>query len=188
MSTITKFPTANSGGTYPWTSPGNLYADDNTYASVANPFNVYNRDYIQFLSTYAFGVPVGAIINSVTVTAGWYGGSVDETFDLGIQAYLGTSTARGAETTVSATQGSEVVLTLANPGTWSVAELNTNTTAGMNIRLRYRKTSDNGYAQSIFCDYIKVVIDYSLGYAHKVLGILTPAKVNGAIPAKVLGV
>jgi len=173
MSTITKFPTANSGGTYPWTSPGNLYADDNTYASVANPFNVYNRDYIQFLSTYAFGVPVGAIINSVTVTAGWYGGSVDETFDLGIQAYLGTST---------------VVLTLANPGTWSVAELNTNTTAGMNIRLRYRKTSDNGYAQSIFCDYIKVVIDYSLGYAHKVLGILTPAKVNGAIPAKVLGV
>lgn len=154
--TVTKYAQSNQVVTTGWTNPTYAYADDTNYATAAP---AKNSSVVTEYYNFDFQIPTGATINSITVY-GMY--QVDTTISIAtfrMYTYKG-ATAVGTEYTDTTEPLSLTERTNTNNGTWTVAELNLNTTSGMLIRVTGQRGSDND-AVTFSLDYIKVAINYS---------------------------
>lgn len=156
MATQVKYAQSNAVITTGWTNPTYVYVDDTNFATAAP---AKSASVVSDFYNFGFTIPDGAIINSITVETNWYVSTTASIATLSAQAVknttlMGTALTNNTEPTVETKQ------TFTTVGTWTVAELNDNTTTGFKIRL----TGTRGNSTTAFTgyvDYLKVTVDYT---------------------------
>jgi hypothetical protein len=169
MATVTKYAQSNAAITTGWTNPTNAYADNGSYATCAPG---KNASVVSDFYNFAFGIPTGATINSVTFEFQYKASTNGSNGAITLQPILNT-TLRG--TAISGNQAATADTTESSTATgdWSLSELNDNTQAG-GFKLRLtgsRGNSNTAVTRSV--DYVKATVDY------------TPAVISGGSTASV---
>lgn len=155
VSPSTAFCNSATGGD--WSNTTNLFADDANYASLTvlstapYPVDVYN---------FNFNISTNATIDNVTMGSEYYTnnpGRASLTWQLfynstAVSGIIGASQISTALTQISSS----------DTGTWTADMLNTNTTAGLLIRLISESTSQT-LGDTVYVDYIKLVVTFSEG-------------------------
>lgn len=153
------YTTSNSadGSLTGWTNPTYAYTDDGTnFATRAG--TTKNQWYGTLYGFDLSGIPDGAIINSVTITAEWKNSAADTS---GPVLYLGAQSG-GSEvgTGTSDTSGQTAFeLVTKTPTGLTAANLKATGASGFWAILRFRRTDNTVHTASV--DYVKVVVDYT---------------------------
>ena len=152
-------------GTYAgWTNPANVYADDGVYA--ARVGTVKNTTYGNLYGFDLSGIPDGATINSVTLSAEWHN-SADDTN--GPKLILGVKTggsSPGNATDITGQTADEVHVYA--PTGLTATQLKATGDLGFWAILRFYRT-DN-VAHIAYLDYVKIEIDYTAGGLAEITG------------------
>ena len=128
-----------------WTNPNNAKLDDGVYATTGGTRNS-NHDLIA--SSFSHFIPAGATINSVTVEVQYKLSTASSASTLTLQAQK-SGVLSGTARAITTEPLTDTVLTNANTGTWSVADL-----ANARVLFRVRRTSNTACTYSV--DYIAI--------------------------------
>lgn len=148
MATSRKLATAATG----WTNPGNVYADDNTYATAAPG---KNSTVSMTASGFGFDIPPGAEILSVTIEGEYRVSTTASNATYRMQArYNGT--ARGTQYSDASEPTSDTIRTDNNTGTWTAQELNSSL---LQVQVDAVRGNSNT-AVTFYLDYVAVTVEY----------------------------
>lgn len=157
--TTTVYASSNAadGSLGAWTNPTYVYSDDGTnFATRAGSSK--NSWYGNLFGFDLSGIPDGAVINTVTITAEWKNSADDAS---GPVLYVGAKSG-GSEvgTATSDTSGQTTFETVANsPTGLTAANLKATGTSGFWAILRFRRTDNTAHTASV--DYVKIFVDYT---------------------------
>ena len=133
-----------------WTTQDNAKADDGAYAVTAGALNS-NHDLRG--SGFAHSIPAGSTINSIVAEVQYKLSTTASAWTGTLQAQK-NGTLSGTAATTTAEPTTDTVLTNANTGAWTYADL-----ANLQVLFRVRRTSSTGCNYSV--DYIAVTVDYT---------------------------
>ncbi|MEL7591815.1 MAG: hypothetical protein AAGU17_11055 [Anaerolineaceae bacterium] len=136
-----------------WTNPANAYSDDTVYATVTA--QAKNSWYSNLFGFDLSGIPDGAVINSLVITAQWKN-SANDTAGPAFFLTHEVSGVEGAGTTDTTGQTAEELVTWSPTGL-TAADLKS---AAFYAITRFRRTDNTAHTASL--DYIKIDIDYSV--------------------------
>ncbi len=159
MATQTRYPSsyAQYGSEKQWTNPENACATgDSAYATgtVKDTTTSFTNN---LYYNWGFTIPAGSTINSVTLEARCYSSTLSSYFS--VAAYQ-NGTLRGSTARELVSAGSWTIVDNASTGTWSVTELNSNTLAG-GLSFLIIGEGNNNTNRSVYCDYVRVTVDYT---------------------------
>lgn len=162
MASAAGFCAASSATGMLFTNPGNVYADDTSYATLTSTTRTETD--ASYWTTFGFAIPDGATITQVVVDgicrigttgitgAGW-----------GVQLYKGGTTAVGTEATAATgTANTDYAATQTiTTGLPSVAELNASGDSGLRVRARVY-TGNLTTSRTWSLDYLRVTVTYTV--------------------------
>jgi len=151
MATITKYPQSYTASA--WTNPTNAYSNNGVYATVAP--GLYTNSIVKFYN-FQCAVPAGATINSVTAYAKWKISTSAAYAELGLQPRFGASAIGSLLVDYTPPTTDETVNT--SCGTWSLSNINLNTTSGLVLEVQAYREED-GFTASL--DAVWIVVDYT---------------------------
>lgn len=173
MATSVKNPTAE--GTNSWTNPSYGRTSDVNYATAAP---AKNSSVTGYWYNFDFAIPTGATIGTITLEAEYKVSTTISIATFKMRCYKG-AVAQGTEYSDATEPTTDTVRTHTSNGTWTVSELNDNTTSGMQVLVTAQRGSDND-AVTFSLDYIKVTVEYttSTNYERTYTGL---AKITGLL-------
>ncbi len=166
----------------PWNNPERIYAADGSEASVTLQAPDRNQTVILFYN-FDFGIPESATIQSIAVE---FRGRTDLTGDshiLLVQPVVGAETLNdaygGPMTTSAATWSSTTEVDL------TPAEMNGNADSNFGVVLIAAEYSYDG-SPTLYCDYIKVTVNYEDPNVHYEGGCLIPFSGSGVLSKRII--
>ncbi len=157
--TTTVYATSNSadGTLTGWTNPTYAYTDDGINFATREG-TAKNTWYGTLYGFDLSGIPDGAIINSVTITAEWKNSAADTS---GPVLYLGAKSGGSEVGTATSDTSGQTTFELVNnsPTGLTAANLKATGANGFWAILRFRRTDNTAHIASV--DYVKVAVDYT---------------------------
>lgn len=155
MATASRYPSSNSGS---WTSGGNLYADDGSYATCA-PLKNGTVDHVVGGFNLLDYVPSDATISRVDVTVGFYVSTTSSAAEMRIVALV-NGTVEGTYASNTAEPTSETTLTKSYTSGKLLTRSNLDNGV-FTVKITGRRGSSST-AVTFYADYVLVTVTYTV--------------------------
>lgn len=156
MAIITSYPSSftNPRDKATYTNLGNAYANDGIYATITSADN-NSTHYVQYAGFDFSSIPLGSVINSISVEVEYKFSVSSAPVSMSIQAYNGNSTVVGTAITDANQPTIDTIVTNADIGTWDITSL-----GNIQVRVNYIRPNTKT-SRDMYIDYVGVTVDYS---------------------------
>ena len=152
----------SGAGTYPWSSPGNVTADDTSYAEVIAGPAIGLYTYYLEATNYGFSIPSDATINGIEVKIGRYASGIDIR-DYVVRLVKGGSITGDNKAATGTTWPTGGIAEATYGGasalwgtTWAYSDVNSS-----NFGVVLSATNDDATAPNTYVDYMQISVTYT---------------------------